>query len=154
MKLLLSGFLLGFFLFIGYAFQTLGLLYTTSSKAAFITGLNVVLVPIISTFILKVKPNRKAIIGVCIATIGLYLLTATGTRSINIGDILVLICALGFALQIVFTEQFTKNFPTLLLTVIQIAVVALLSGICSFLFEDWQAAFQPKILFVPEVVLD
>lgn len=72
-KLLLSGMAIGFWLFIGYACQTIGLVYTTSSKAGFITGLSVVLVPLLSFFILKIKPGIYAIIGVCIATVGLYL---------------------------------------------------------------------------------
>lgn len=88
-KLLLSGMAIGFWLFIGYACQTIGLVYTTSSKAGFITGLSVVLVPLLSFFILKIKPGIYAIIGVCIATVGLYLLTMTGTAVLNIGDLLV-----------------------------------------------------------------
>ena len=152
-KILLSGLLLGFWLFIGYGFQTLGLTLTTSSKAGFITGLSVVLVPIFSMFFLKSKPNRNALIGVALATLGLYLLTMSGTGSINMGDFLIFICAIGFAMQIIFTGKYTKEYPTLLLTVIQISSVALFSGISAFLFENWREAFQPKIILIPDVII-
>ena len=62
---------IGFWLFLGYATQTIGLLYTTSSKAGFITGLSVVLVPLFSMLLLKQTLSKNAIIGVIIATIGL-----------------------------------------------------------------------------------
>ena len=122
-KLILSGIMLGFFLFIGYAFQTLGLLYTTSSKAGFITGLSVVLVPLLMIGILKQRPSINSIAGVSAATAGLYLLTMSDVSSLNIGDGLVLICAAGFALHIVFTGKYSSSYPTLLLTTVQIATV-------------------------------
>lgn len=151
-KILFSGMAIGFWLFIGYAFQTLGLVHTTSSKAGFITGLSVVLVPIFSLFILKIKPSMNAVTGVCIATIGLYLMTMSGSSGVNIGDLLVFICAVGFAMQIVYTGKFSSQFPTLLLTVIQIGTVALFSSICAFFFESWQKVLQPEILFNREVL--
>ncbi|HAQ08004.1 MAG TPA: EamA family transporter, partial [Bacillus bacterium] len=109
-KLILSGILLGFWLFIGYAFQTLGLLYTTSSKAGFITGLSVVLVPLLMIVILKQRPNLNSIAGVAAATSGLYLLTMSDVTSLNIGDGFVLICAVGFALHILLTGKYSSSY--------------------------------------------
>lgn len=152
-KLILSGVMLGFWLFIGYAFQTLGLLFTTSSKAGFITGLSVILVPLFMIAFLKQRPNIHAIIGVVSATAGLYLLTMSDISSLNIGDGLVLICAVGFALHIIFTGKYSSRYPTLLLTTVQISTVAILSGISSIIFEDWQKAFKPEILFSADVIL-
>ncbi|CAM4046961.1 DMT family transporter [Mesobacillus thioparans] len=152
-KLILSGVMLGFWLFIGYAFQTLGLLYTTSSKAGFITGLSVVLVPLLMIGILKQRPGMNSIAGVSAATGGLYLLTMSDVSSLNIGDALVLICAAGFALHIVFTGKFSSSYPTLLLTAVQIATVAALSAVSSVLFEDWQRAFQPEVIFSADVMV-
>jgi drug/metabolite transporter (DMT)-like permease len=134
-KLLISGIIMGLFLFIGYAFQTIGLLHTTSSKAGFITGLSVVMVPVFSFMLLKIKPGFNAIIGVSIATAGLYLLTMTDKVSLNIGDAYVLICAVGFALHIIFTGKYSSKYPALLLTVIQVGTVALLSGIFAFFLQ-------------------
>ncbi|WP_428908869.1 DMT family transporter [Niallia sp. Krafla_26] len=152
-KLIIAGILIGFWLFVGYATQTLGLLFTTSSKAGFITGLSVVLVPLLSFILFKYKPSKGAVLGILIATIGLYLLTMTDSVSLNVGDGLVFICAIGFALQIVYTGKYSSKFPTLLLTIVQIATVTILSIIGAFLFEDWQLALEPSIIFDNEVIV-
>jgi drug/metabolite transporter (DMT)-like permease len=153
LKLLLSGVFIGFWLFLGYATQTIGLLYTTSSKAGFITGLSVVLVPIFSMILLKQFPNQNAVIGVLTATIGLFLLTMTDVTSLNQGDGFVFICAISFALQIIYTGKFSNKYPTLLLTVIQISTVAVLSIFSSFVFEDWKKSFNPTILLKQDVLI-
>lgn len=152
-KMILSGIIIGFWLFVGYATQTFGLLYTTSSKAGFITGLSVVLVPLFSIFLLKQKPSWQAIFGITVATVGLYLLTMTDSVSLNIGDLLVFVCAIGFALQIIFTGKYSSNYPSLLLTIIQLATVSILSLIGAFLFEDWQSAVNPEILLNSNVIV-
>jgi len=153
LKLLLSGVHMGFWLFLGYGTQTLGLLYTTTSKAGFITGLSVVLVPLFSMVLLKQFPSRNALFGVLVATIGLFLLTMMDVASINIGDAFVFICAISFALQIIITGKYSSKYPTLLLTVIQIFTVAILSTISSFIFEDWHKAFQLNTLLSGDVVI-
>lgn len=152
-KIIGSGSLLGFWLFLGYATQTIGLLYTTSSKAGFITGLSVVLVPLFSLFLLKQRPTLFSIIGVAIATIGLYLLTMGDEFNLNKGDIFVFFCAISFAMHIIFTGKFTSKYPSLLLTVIQIFVVSFCCFIYSLLFENWQSAFDLTILVQREVAL-
>lgn len=144
--------LLGVLLFIGYAFQTVGLLYTSSSKAGFITGLSVVMVPMFAIFLLKQRPGINAVVGVFIATAGLYLLTMTDTSKLNIGDGFVFICAIGFALHIIFTGKFSNNYPSLLLTVVQISTVAILSSIFAIGFENWQNAFQPDVVLSEKVL--
>ncbi len=153
LKLISAGCILGFWLFIGYGFQTLGLVYTTSSKAAFITGLSVVMVPLFTVLLLRKRLLINAYIGVFTATFGLYLLTMTDVAGLNFGDGLVFICAIGFALQILLTGKYTSKYPTLLLTVVQIGTVAFLSIISSFIFEDWKQAFEPTILFTTEVAM-
>ena len=103
-QLLIAGTALGFWLFIGYAFQTLGLLYTTSSKAGFITGLSVIMVPVFTILFFKKKLGTHAYIGVASATVGLYFLTMTDSAGLNIGDGLIFICAIGFAFQITLSK--------------------------------------------------
>lgn len=152
-KLLLAGVSMGFWLFFGYATQTIGLLYTTSSNAGFITGLSVVLVPMFSVVLLKQRPQANAIFGVILATVGLYLLTMVDSTSLNIGDFLVLLCAVSFALQIIVTGKYSSSYPTLLLSVVQITTVSIFSLISSFLFEDWQKALQPAIIFKSDVMI-
>ncbi|RHW42288.1 DMT family transporter [Neobacillus notoginsengisoli] len=151
-RILFSGAFIGLFLFVGYAAQTAGLLYTTSSKAGFITGLSVVLVPLFSFMLLKQRPGRNAVIGVLVATIGLFLLTMTGVSPLNKGDGLIFICAIGFAFHIIFTGKYSSQFPSLLLTIIQIATVGVLSSLFAFVFDDWQKAFTPSVIFSGEVL--
>ncbi|WP_053363905.1 DMT family transporter [Bacillus sp. FJAT-27251] len=151
-KLISAGIILGVFLFIGYAFQTLGLLYTTSSKAGFITGLSVVMVPLLSILLYKKPLGLNACLGIAGATAGLYLLTVTDITSLNIGDGFVLICAFGFAFHILVTGKYAREFPSLALTVIQIGVVSVLSGISAFIFEDWKRAFNPEVVLSAEVL--
>jgi drug/metabolite transporter (DMT)-like permease len=150
-SLLLSGAFMGFWLFSGYAFQTIGLLYTTSAKAGFITGLSVVLVPLFAFFLLKQKPKANAIFGVLIAAIGLYLLTMNGELSVNKGDLLVFLCAVSFGMHIVITGKYSSQFPTLLLTITQIFTVAILCVIAAFFFEDWTQMLNGAILQKTEV---
>ncbi|WHY84374.1 DMT family transporter [Neobacillus novalis] len=153
LKLMASGVFLGFWLFLGYVTQTIGLLYTTSSKAGFITGLSVVLVPLFSLLLLKQYPSKNALFGVLIATAGLFFLTMTDVTSLNTGDGFVFICAISFALHIILTGKFSSKYPTLLLTAIQISTVALLSILSSFLFENWKTAFKAEILLSQDVIV-
>jgi drug/metabolite transporter (DMT)-like permease len=153
LPLMISGFILGSLLFAGYAFQTIGLLYTTTSKAAFITGLSVVLVPIFSLLLFKQKPQLFPVIGMMLALIGLYLLTMINTFGIAIGDLLVLGCAIAFAFHIIYTGFYAKKHAALQLTVVQIATVALLSIIGSFFFENMNSVFTIEVLFNRDVII-
>ncbi|ANX12484.1 hypothetical protein ABE41_010725 [Fictibacillus arsenicus] len=151
-NLLKSGTLLGFWLFLGYGFQTVGLLYTTSSKAGFITGLSVVLVPLLSYMLLKHKLNWQIGFSSLLAVAGLYLLTIHNSFSLNIGDGYVLLCAVSFALHIVFTGKFAKSFDALCLTVVQLFIVSILSFITALFTEQWQEIFAANMLFKSEVI--
>ena len=149
---LLPGIVLGSFLFLGYAFQTFGLLYTTPAKAGFLTGLSVVLVPFFAFLLSRQKPAPASITGALAAALGLYFLAEGHTQSVNIGDFLVMVCALGFALHIIFTDRYTRTVSALELTVIQILTVAVLSFISMLLFEDWQSAVKISTLFSSEML--
>ncbi|MCS7220725.1 MAG: DMT family transporter [Anaerolineae bacterium] len=127
-RLIAQGGLMGLALFAGYGFQTMGLRYTTPAKAGFITGLSVVLVPAASALLLRRPPTRAAAIGIALATGGMALLSLNADLSIGLGDLLVLACAVSFAGQIVLTAAFAPGQPTLHLTCVQIAMVALTSG--------------------------
>ncbi len=149
--LLKAGIILGFWLCLGYALQTVGLLYTTPSKAGFITGLSVVLVPLFSFMLMRERVKPVAVIGVILAAAGLYLLTQNQEFSFNLGDILVFGCAICFAMQIVFTGKYAPSFSALPLAIVQLGTVAIMSWIYAFFFEDWSRAFDPAIIFLPEV---
>ncbi|MGG3841993.1 DMT family transporter [Anoxybacillus kestanbolensis] len=136
-QLIRAGFILGIWLCLGYAFQTIGLLYTTSSKAGFITGLSVVLVPFLSFIILKQKPSFNAVVGSILATCGLYLLTTSGDLTMNKGDLFVFLCAIAFALHIISTSIYATKFSPVLLTAVQVQTVSIVCFICSYFLEDW-----------------
>ncbi|MFK2824157.1 DMT family transporter [Bacillus sp. B190/17] len=146
------GLILGVCLTIGYAFQTIGLLYTTVSKTGFITGLSVVLVPLLSLILLKKRPALNAAVGSVTAAAGLYLLTAGGAGGWNIGDFFVLIGALGFAFHIIYTDVFTQHSSALTLTAVQVITVAALCFIGGFLLEDWHSALTAANLTNPSVL--
>ena len=126
-----AGIFLGIIMFGGYAFQTLGLLGTTPSKAAFITGSSVVLVPIFHGIFWKSKIGVTVWIGALAALAGLYLLTVPreGLGRLNGGDLLVGCCAVVFALHIVCVGHFSPKHSVGALTFYQIATTAVLSMI-------------------------
>lgn len=131
------GLLLGVLLYAHYAFQTVGLNYTTASKSAFITGLNVILVPIFSAVLLKNIPSRKVRISATLAMIGLALLTLNQKLGgVNIGDIYTFICAVLFAFYILLVGKYTKNVDSITLAIIQLGLVGLLSVITSFILKE------------------
>ena len=146
LQLILNGCLLGFFLFVGYGTQTVALLYTTSSKTAFITGLSVVIVPLFSWLLLKQVPKRSAIFGVIISTIGLYLLTDLSHFALNKGDVLAFICAIAFGTHIIITAKVTNRFSSIGLTIIQLFTVSFLSFIGSFMLHGANTGSMMKII--------
>ncbi|MGE8204259.1 DMT family transporter [Heyndrickxia sp. NPDC080065] len=149
---LFPGLILGSCLFIGYSLQTIGLLYTTPSKAGFITGLSVVMVPILAFIFLKIRPQVSAILGSIAAAFGLYLLAVKNSSPFSIGDFYVFLCTFGFAFHIILTDRFAKRVPVLLLTTIQILTVAVLCMFSSLFFEDWKIVLDVKTFFSPSLL--
>jgi len=137
-----KGSLIGIFLFMGYAFQTVGLKYTTATKAGFITGLSVVLVPIISHFFIKEKINRNSVVGVILAFIGLWFLNYSSSFSFNLGDFLVLLCAVSFALHIISVGLYSKKVDYVPLVIVQLATVSVLCLLIAIIFERPELHFS------------
>ncbi len=133
--LLMGGAACGFFLCAASAFQQVGIRYTTTAKAGFITALYVVIVPILSVFFGKSVKSR---IWMCVAlaVLGLYLLCMRGELSLSFGDGVVLVCAFLFACQIMTVDYFAPQVDTVRLSQTQFLVTALLSTVCMLLFED------------------
>ena len=133
--LLTGGAACGFFLCAASAFQQVGIRYTTTAKAGFITALDVVIVPILSVFFGKSVKSR---IWMCVAlaVLGLYLLCMRGELSLSFGDGVVLVCAFLFACQIMTVDYFAPQVDTVRLSQTQFLVTALLSTVCMFFFED------------------
>jgi drug/metabolite transporter (DMT)-like permease len=135
---LVPGFVLGIFLFAGYLFQTTGLLYTTPSKSAFITGSAVILVPfmqVLHGFRLRAATIAGALLGLA----GIYFLVLpSGLRAVNRGDILTLFCALSFAVHIVLVGNYTRRFSFRHLVPVQILAVGLLAAAALPLKPDFR----------------
>lgn len=141
------GSIIGFFLFIGYIFQTIGLIYTTSSNAGFITGLSVVLVPVIYALLQRTIPNIKTIISVVLATSGLFLLSFTSNNlNLNYGDSLVLVCAFGFALHIICVDRYSHKHNPVAITCVQILFVGLLCMGIGLATEPWPTNFSFNVI--------
>jgi len=129
-----AGTLVGLFLFLGYQFQTTGLVHTTPSKSAFLTGVSVVLVPIFLALGWKRAVNRWVIVGVGCAFVGLYLLTVPASEAgsllhlegVNRGDLLTLGCAICFALHIILMGRAMQRHPFTHVAIMQMAVAAVL----------------------------
>jgi len=134
-KTIKIGTFLGLWLFLGFAFQIYGLQFTTASRSGFITGLSVIVVPILSIFILKEIPSISSWIGVLLALVGMYFLTGFTEAGFNYGDLLTFFCAVSIALQIVFLSKYIKNEDPLVITWLQITTVMVLGTIIAF-FES------------------
>ena len=135
-ELLAGGGAIGLLLFAGYALQTAGLQFTSASKAGFITGLAVVIVPLTVALVVGRPPSRATAAGVALATLGLALLSLRDDLSIGSGDLLVLGCAVAFALHILALGRFAPKADPLALTFAQIAAAAVLTTVGAALFEQ------------------
>lgn len=140
-----AGFIIGAVLFVGYAFQTVGLQYTTASNAGFITGLAVVLVPLISSLLSKRLPKTAAIIGITCATVGLALLSLNNDFGVNYGDTLTFFCALSYAGHILLVGKYAPRHDPVLLAVLQIGVVAVISLACGVTWETLPEQFTRPV---------
>lgn len=127
--------IIGIFLWISFAFQTIGLQYTSSTIAAFITGMNVILTPILAVLLFGSQISKRVIIGATLAFLGLSLLS--GIFEINFnnqmnnlqlwGNTSVFICAIAIAFHILSTEKYAPNIDPSYLMSVQVIVAAILS---------------------------
>jgi drug/metabolite transporter (DMT)-like permease len=128
-KELWGGLQVGAIMFGGYAFQTAGIARTTPSKAAFITGISVVFVPVFLAIFWRRKISVWAWGGVLASFAGLYFLTVPrqGIHDLNRGDMLVLGCAVLYALQIILISRYSAEYSLASLSFLQVAVTAVMS---------------------------
>ena len=125
-RLALAGAAAGLALFAGYALQTVGLQYTSSSNAGFITGLAVVLTPLLAAAVLREPPGRWPAAGAVLAAAGLALLSLE-ELAVRKGDALVLGCAVAFAAHILILGRVTRHHDPVGLAVVQLATTAALA---------------------------
>lgn len=125
-KLWISGLICGVALFIAASLQQVGLVYTDAGKAGFITAMYIVLVPMLG-LLLGRNPSRAALTSVGIAVVGLYLLSCVGVNQVNKGDLMLMGCALAFAVQITCIDRYAADLDGIRLNCIQALVVTVLS---------------------------
>jgi len=133
-KVLLGGGLAGLVIFAGASLQQVGLVYTTAGKAGFITGLYVVIVPILGIF-WKQQPELGTWIGAALAAVGLYLLSVTEQFTISFGDFLELAGAFFWAAHLLIIGWLSPKTGATRLAFIQFAVCSVLSLIVAFAVE-------------------
>jgi drug/metabolite transporter (DMT)-like permease len=133
-KLWKAGIFCGVALFVAAGLQQIGLVYTSAGKSGFLTAMYIVLVPVLGLFRKKMPPINVWF-SVALAVAGLYLLSCVGVSQINVGDILLLGCALAFAVQIILIDEMGGELDGLRLNCIQSLVVAVVGSVCMFLFE-------------------
>jgi len=143
-----DGVLLGVFLFAGYALQTAGLVHTTATRSAFITGMAVVLVPLFSIAMLGKRPDRWLVLGTLLAAGGLYFLSRPEGGGFNRGDALTALCAACFAVVIIMVEVYTKRHEPMDMVLAQIATTVVLCAVLAWFLE------RPRIEFTPSLWLD
>jgi drug/metabolite transporter (DMT)-like permease len=137
------GILLGLILFAGASFQQVGIVYTTAGNAGFITGLYVILVPVFGIFSGQ-KASWNLWIGALFALVGLYFLSVTENFAISRGDMLVVICAVFWAIHVLYTGWLSPRMSAIKLAITQFAVCSILSFISAVLFEkiDFSGIYQ------------
>lgn len=155
------GALLGLFLFLGFVLQTVGLVSTTPSRSAFITGLYVVFVPVLGLVLFRRSPRLASWVGVGLAAVGLRYLTgaelgagpgqSSGLFSgMSLGDWLTLGCAVSYAVHILLTERYAPRSSVVPLVAVQLWVVAGLSSLCLPFTGSkvtWTPAFLGAVAF-------
>lgn len=138
LEIWLKGLLIGLSLFVGFLFQTWGLRYTTATNSGFITGLSVLIVPLLDALLFRIKIPRLALVGVLLSVVGLGFIVF-GSPSVhlptNIGDLLTLVTAIAFAFEVLLIAHFSKRGEYEVILISQIGVVVLLSFVGAYFFE-------------------
>ena len=139
--LFLGGICCGIMLFIGSALQQVGIQYTTAGKAGFITAMYMVLVPICGLFFGK-RPGGRTWAAVVVALVGMYLLClyGSGIQNLGKGDLLEILCALGFTAHILVIDHFSPKVDGVKMSCIQFFVCGILAGIFMLILEtpSWE----------------
>ena len=128
----LGGICCGIALFIASALQQWGISYTTTAKAGFITTLYVIFVPVAGLFF-KRKPGWIIWVGVALSTVGFYLLCMTDGFTLQIGDLLILLCAVAFTVHIMVIDHFSPKVDGIKMSCIQFLVCGILSVLASLI---------------------
>jgi len=145
---MIAGGIVGVFLFVGFALQTIGAVYLEVGKLAFLTALNVLIVPFLVYVIYKETIKSYHIIAGFIAMIGFGFLNLTkdSVLSIGLGEILAVLGAIGFAAHITSLGHYSKKVDLIILAIIQMVVCCILGFACAFIFEKPPTAITAQMV--------
>jgi drug/metabolite transporter (DMT)-like permease len=157
--------ILGISLFIGFATQTIGLRYTTATKSAFLTGMFVIITPIMQIILEKRKPTSRNLIAILLGFFGILFLSSRGTNlyqvlfelgtGFNFGDFLTLICAVNYSWYIVYLDMLGEDMNFKFLTFIQIFVTMALALPFIYIFNAFgfeKAQFEMLPIVIGAIV--
>lgn len=154
MKDLKRGGLIGLFMFLAFVTLILGIQFTTASKQSFIIGAYVLIVPFLAWVVNNKRPDVFAIVGASLATFGIGLLTLDARLNFNIGDVLSVVTAFGFACHMITIEKYSQDSDPIVLTIIQFATTALLFIVLTGVFESYDfSAFRQSYLSIGYLVI-
>ncbi|HOH96982.1 MAG TPA: DMT family transporter [Candidatus Cloacimonadota bacterium] len=122
--------LLGIVLFLAASLQQYGMIYTSAGNAGFITGLYVVFVPLLGMLRCEM-PGLRTVLAVALALLGMYLINSVSDLNMSVGNLLVLISALLWAVHVLMVERLVKVYPVLELAIAQFSICAILSAIAA-----------------------
>lgn len=137
--------ILGVLAVIAVLSMTFGVQYTTASNAGFLISLSVVMIPLISVVVLKKKIKAKLLFSVILATIGIVCLTLNEQLTINKGDILCILCATSFAVQVLVMERIPKSADSVAIGALQLGITAVVNFILSFFLENFTVPSDLKV---------
>lgn len=137
--------ILGVLAVIAVLSMTFGVQYTTASNAGFLISLSVVMIPLISVVVLKKRIRAKLLLSVILATIGIVCLTLNEQLTINKGDILCILCATSFAVQVLIMERIPKSADSVAIGTLQLGITAVVNFILSFFLENFTVPSDLKV---------
>jgi len=141
-----AGLVLGILLGIAFALQTVGLTYTSASRAGFLTGTMVVFTPLLQLLVERRKPDVANLLGVVIVGAGLYVFFSPGAGGFGLGDVLVLLCAIVFAFYIVYLDIFTHEHFDREIVAIQFIVTSAIGFLLSPFLDSSPVHFTGSVL--------
>ncbi len=143
---LAAGALLGALLATGFAANTIGLVYTTPSRSAFIVASSSVLTPLVAFLVVRERPRWTAVAALAVATAGMYFLTDPSAGGLNRGDLWTLGTAVAFGGQIVAVSELGRRFDVGRLVWMQTAITAVAAGLAAVLVENVRVEWTPALL--------
>lgn len=147
--LLKDGIKIGLTLFLVFTFQTLALKYAKATEVGFLTGTYVLFVPVLSAIFLKKHPHIFSWVGVALSTAGMLMITLTDSISLSTGQLFALINSFFIGVQIIMTDKYSRKYDAMLLTTVEVGVVAIMSLLYAAAFEnpDFSALTHPFVMY-------